>query len=135
VGCGGANGAWDCGCGAVEVANGGEKRLRWRSDGGAEQRRRRGVKMRAHERIKEVEEGSWMRCGTKKRHGRAGAATGGRRHAWRLRATAARRGGAGKSQRGSGERRATQQSNREGGEREEDDGDLFAVFQKFKDSL
>jgi hypothetical protein len=60
--------------------------------------------MRACERIKEVEEGSWTCCGTKKRHGQAGAAAGGRRHAWRLRATAARRGGAGKSQQGLGER-------------------------------
>jgi hypothetical protein len=62
--------------------------------------------MRARERIKEVEEGSWTCCGTKKGHGQAGAVAGGRRHAWRLRATAARRGGAGKSQWGSGERRA-----------------------------
>jgi hypothetical protein len=100
VGCSGADGARDYGCGVAEVADGGEKRLRRRSGGGAERRRRRGAKMRARERIKEVEEGSWMRCGTKKRHGRAGAAAGGRWHAWRLRAMAARRGGAGKSQRG-----------------------------------
>jgi hypothetical protein len=74
VRCSGADGARDCGCGAAEVA-----------------------KIRARDRIKEVEEGSWTRCGTKKRNGQAGAAAGGRRHAWRLRATAARRGGAGKS--------------------------------------
>jgi hypothetical protein len=79
VGCSGADGAWDCGCGAVEVADGGEKRLRRRSGGVGERRRRRGAKMRARERIKEVEEGSWTRCGTKKRHGQAGAAAGGRR--------------------------------------------------------
>jgi hypothetical protein len=106
VGCSGADGARDCGCGAAEVADGGEKRLRRRSGGGAERRRRRGAKMRACERIKEVEEGSWTRCETKKRHGRAGAAAGGWRHTWRLRATAARHGRAGKSQWGSGERRA-----------------------------
>jgi hypothetical protein len=29
--------------------------------------------MRAHERIKEVEKDSWTCCGTKKRHGQAGA--------------------------------------------------------------
>jgi hypothetical protein len=97
VGCSGADGARDCGCGAAEVADGSEKRLRRRSGGSAERRRRRGAKMRARERIKEVEEGSWTCCGTKKRHGRAGATAGDRRHAWCLRATAARRGGAGKS--------------------------------------
>jgi hypothetical protein len=80
VGCSGADGAWDCRCGEVEVADGSEKRLQRRSGGGAEQRRRRGAKMRARERLKEVEEGFWTRCGTKKRHGRAGAAAGGRRH-------------------------------------------------------
>jgi hypothetical protein len=106
VACGGADGARDCGCGAAEVAGGGEKRLRRRSGGGAERRRRRGAKMRAHERIKEVEEGTWTCCETKKRHGQARAAAAGQRHAWRLQATAARRGGAWKSQRGSGERRA-----------------------------
>jgi hypothetical protein len=116
--------------------------------------------MWACERVKEVEEGSWTCCGTKKRHRRAGAAAGGRRRAWRLRATAARHGGVGKSQQGSGERRAgevegqvvwverrgaagstgdrrrggsgrrSSETEREG--REEDDGDLFTIFQKFK---
>jgi hypothetical protein len=56
--------------------------------------------MRACKRVKEVEEGSWTCYGTKKGHGRAGAAAGGRRYAWRPRVTAARRGRAGKSQRG-----------------------------------
>jgi hypothetical protein len=56
--------------------------------------------MRACERIKGVEEGSWTCYGTKKRHGRAGAAASGRRHAWWLLAMVARRGRAGKSQRG-----------------------------------
>jgi hypothetical protein len=112
--------------------------------------------MRARERVKEVEEGSWMCCGTKKRHGRAAAAAGGWRHACRLRATTARRGGAGKSQQGSGERaggpggagRAARGNWQPGGSpakgggrrsraterkgREEDDGDLFTIFQKFK---
>jgi hypothetical protein len=41
VGCSGAGGAWDCGCGAAEVADGGEKRLRRRFGGSAEPRRRR----------------------------------------------------------------------------------------------
>jgi hypothetical protein len=62
--------------------------------------------MRARERIKEVKEGSWTCCGTKKRHGRAGAVAGGRQHAWWLWVTAARRGGVGKNQQGSGERQA-----------------------------
>jgi hypothetical protein len=69
VGYSGADGAWNCGCGAAELADGVEERLRRRSGGGAERRRRRGAKMRARERIKEVEEGSWTRCGTKMRHG------------------------------------------------------------------
>jgi hypothetical protein len=69
VGCSGAGGARDCGCGAAEVADDDEQRRRQRSGGGAERRRSRGATMRAHERIKEVEECSWMCCGTKKRHG------------------------------------------------------------------
>jgi hypothetical protein len=79
---------------------------RWRAglqrsfgEGSRVEKKKRG-EMRARERIKEVEEGSWMCCGIKKRHGRAGAAAGGWRHAWWLRATATRRGRAGKSQRG-----------------------------------
>jgi hypothetical protein len=98
--------------------------------------------MRARESIKEVEEGSWTYCGTKKRQGRAGAAAGGRRHAWWLWVTVARLGGAGKSQQGSGERRAgelaareiagkgrqaVQQSSREEGER----GRLRGLVQNF----
>jgi hypothetical protein len=62
--------------------------------------------MRARERVKEVEKCAWTCCGTKKGHRQAGPAAGDRRHVWRLRATATRRGGAGKSQWGSGERRA-----------------------------
>jgi hypothetical protein len=116
--------------------------------------------MRLREEEKEVEEGSWTCRGTKKRHRRAGAAAGGRQHAWRLRAMAARRGRAWKSQQGSGEQRAGELESqvvrverrgaagspgdrRRGGcrrrsratqrkGREEDDGDLFAIIQKFK---
>jgi hypothetical protein len=44
VGCSGADGARDCGCGAEEVADSGEKGLRGRPGGGAERRRRRGRK-------------------------------------------------------------------------------------------
>jgi hypothetical protein len=40
--CSGAGGARDCGCGAAEVVDGGEKGLRRRSGGGAERRRRKG---------------------------------------------------------------------------------------------
>jgi hypothetical protein len=69
VGCSGAGGARDCGCGVVEVADDGEQRRRRRSGGGAERRRSRGAKMQARERIKEVEECSWTCCGTNKRHG------------------------------------------------------------------
>jgi hypothetical protein len=58
VGCRGAGGAQNCGCGAAEVADDGEQR-RWRRfGGGAERRRGRGAKMRARGRVKEVEEGS-----------------------------------------------------------------------------
>jgi hypothetical protein len=53
--------------------------------------------MRARERVKEVEKDSWACCGTKKGHGRAGAAVGGRQQAWRLRAMVVQRGGVGKS--------------------------------------
>jgi hypothetical protein len=144
VGCGGARGALDCRHGAAEVANGGEQDCGRALAKVVERRRKRGSEMRPREEGKEVEEGSWTRCGTKKRHGQAGAAAGGRRHAWRLRATAARRGGAGKSQQdrasggraswwarwcgwgGEGQlavreiagegRQAVQQSNRKGGE-------------------
>jgi hypothetical protein len=59
VGCRGAGGARNCGCGAAEVVDDGEQRRRQRFGGGAERRRSRGVKMRARERVKEVEEGSW----------------------------------------------------------------------------
>jgi hypothetical protein len=44
MGCSGAGGARDCGCGAAEVADSGEERLRRRFGGGAERRRRRGAK-------------------------------------------------------------------------------------------
>jgi hypothetical protein len=114
--------------------------------------------MRARERVKVVEEGSWKCCGTKKRHERAGAAAGSWRHAWWLRAMVAGRGGeklagvglaaggraggpggAGRAARGSwqpgrsparGCGRRSRATERKG--READDGDLFAIFQKFK---
>jgi hypothetical protein len=54
VGCSGASGARNCGCGATEAADDGEQRVR-RSCGGAERRRSRGSKMQPCERIKEVE--------------------------------------------------------------------------------
>jgi hypothetical protein len=58
VGCSGASGARDCGCGVAEMAEDGEQsRRRW-SGSGAERRRSRGAKMRAHESVNEVEEGS-----------------------------------------------------------------------------
>jgi hypothetical protein len=86
VGCGGARGALGCGRGAAEVANGGEQNC-----GGAlatvvERRRKRGSERRPREEGKEVEEGSWTRCKTKRSHGRAGSR-------WR---PAARRGGFGR---------------------------------------
>jgi hypothetical protein len=58
------------------------------------------------ERVKVVKEGSWTLCGTKKSTGEPEQllATGGA--TWRLWATAARRGVAGRSQQGSGKRRA-----------------------------
>jgi hypothetical protein len=66
VGCSGADGARDCGCGAAEVANDGKQRRRRRSGGGAERRGSRGAKIRARESVNEVEEDSWMCCGNKK---------------------------------------------------------------------
>jgi hypothetical protein len=69
VGCSGAGGARDCGCGAAEMADDGEQsRRRW-SGSGAEWRRSRGAKMRARESVNEVKEGSWTCCGNKKGHG------------------------------------------------------------------
>jgi hypothetical protein len=69
VGCGGARGALGCGRGATEVADGGEQNC-----GGAlaivvERRRKRGGEMRPREEGKEVEEGSWMCCKSKRSHG------------------------------------------------------------------
>jgi hypothetical protein len=115
--------------------------------------------MRARERVKEVEEGSWTCCRTKKRHGELEqllAARGtcggcgrrlrdvaGRGKASRGRTAADGRaggpGGACRAARGSwqpgrspvkGGRRRSRATERKG--REEDDGDLFAIFQKFK---
>jgi hypothetical protein len=39
VGCSGADGAWDCGCEAAEVADNGEERVWWSCGDGAERRR------------------------------------------------------------------------------------------------
>jgi hypothetical protein len=58
------------------------------------------------ERVKVVEEGSWMLCGTKKSTGELEQLLASGGTTWRLRAMAARCGGAGRSQQGSGERRA-----------------------------
>jgi hypothetical protein len=80
VGCSGAGGARDCGCGVAEVADDGEQRVQRSCGDGAERRRSRGSKMRLCKEVKEVEEDSWMCCGTKKGHGRDGAAAGDRRH-------------------------------------------------------
>jgi hypothetical protein len=79
MGCSGAGGAWNRGCGATEVADDGVQDC-----GGAvtmviERRRTRGSEMRPREEVKEVGGNSWMLCGTKKGHGRAGAAAGDRR--------------------------------------------------------
>jgi hypothetical protein len=60
VGCSGASGARDCGCGAAEMADDGEQSRRWRCGDGAERRRSRGSKMRPREEVKEVKEDSWM---------------------------------------------------------------------------
>jgi hypothetical protein len=87
VGQGGARGALGCRRGAAEVAIGGKQ------DGGGalvtvdERRRKRGGEMRPCEEGKEVEEGSWTRCKTKRSHGRAGSSC------WR---PAAQRGGFGR---------------------------------------
>jgi hypothetical protein len=69
VGCGGAREALGCGRGAAEAANDDEQDC-----GGAlvrvvEQRRKKGSEMQPREEGKEVEEGSWTRCETKRSHG------------------------------------------------------------------
>jgi hypothetical protein len=56
------------------------------------------------EQVKLVEEGSWMLCGTKKNTGEVEQLLASGGATWQLRATAARRGGAARSQQGSGER-------------------------------
>jgi hypothetical protein len=58
------------------------------------------------ERVKVVEEGSWMLCGTKKNTGELEQLLVSGGTTWRLGPTAARRGGVGGSQQRSGERRA-----------------------------
>jgi hypothetical protein len=89
VGCSGAGGARDCGCGVVEMADDGEQsRQRW-SGGGAEQRRSRGAKMRARESVYEVEEDSWTCYRNKKRHGKLEQLLATDDATWRLQATAA----------------------------------------------
>jgi hypothetical protein len=119
-------------------------------DGGAERRRSRGAKMRVRESVNEVEEGSWMCCGNNKGHGRAGAVAGNGGATWWGRgkpakvrqAAGGRAGGPGggvRAARGSWQRgespargggRWSRAAERKG--REEDDGDLFKIFQKFK---
>jgi hypothetical protein len=49
VGCSGAGGAWDCGCGAAEMADDCEQSRRRSCGDGAEWRRSRGSKMRPRE--------------------------------------------------------------------------------------
>jgi hypothetical protein len=76
------------------------------------EKKKRG-EMQARERVKEVEEGSWTCCGTKKGHGRDGAAAGGQVVGLERRGVAGsvgdcRRGAAGgavEQQRGRGERK------------------------------
>jgi hypothetical protein len=63
VGCSGAGGARDCGCGAAEMADDSEQSRRQSCGDGAERRRSRGIGMRPREEVKEVEEDSWIRCG------------------------------------------------------------------------
>jgi hypothetical protein len=63
VGCSGAGGAQDCGCGAAEMADDGEQSRRRSCGDGAERRRSQGSEMRPREKVKEVKEDSWMRFG------------------------------------------------------------------------
>jgi hypothetical protein len=69
VGCSGAGGARDCGCGAAEMADDGEQSRRRSCGDDAERRRSRGSEMRPREEVKEVEEDSWTCYGNKKGHG------------------------------------------------------------------
>jgi hypothetical protein len=87
VGCGGARGALGCGREAAEVANGDEQDCGGALVTVAGRRRKRGGEMRPREEGKEVEEGSWTRCKTKRSHRQAGSSC------WR---PAARRGGFGR---------------------------------------
>jgi hypothetical protein len=63
---GSADGARDCGCGAAKVANDSEQDCGGVVATEVERRRNRGSEMWPCERVKVVEEGSWMLCGTKK---------------------------------------------------------------------
>jgi hypothetical protein len=87
VGCGDARGALGCGRGAAEAANGGEQDCSGALATLVERRRKRGGEKRPCEEGKEVEEGSWTHCKTKRSHGLAGSTC------WRL---AARRGSFGR---------------------------------------
>jgi hypothetical protein len=76
VGCGGANGTRDCGCGAAKAADNGERDYDGAPVTVVEWRSSRGGKMQPHERIYEVEEDSRSFCENKKGHWQAGAAAG-----------------------------------------------------------
>jgi hypothetical protein len=106
MGCGGADGTRDCGYGAAKAADDGEQDcggapatvFRWR--------RSRGRETQPRERVNKVEEDSRTCCENKKGVGELEQLLAVRRRAWRLRVPAVRRGGAGRGQQGSGERRA-----------------------------
>jgi hypothetical protein len=94
VGCCGAARALDRGWEAAAAAVDGEPRLRRRS-GEVESSGRRKVGKMGVCKCKSTFTRSSRTCSrSRRRHGRAGAAAGNRREAWRLGATAARRGGA-----------------------------------------
>jgi hypothetical protein len=106
VGYGGADGAWDCGCGAAKVADDGEQDCGGVVATVVKWRRSQGNEMRLRESVNEVEEGSWMCCGNKKGTSEMEQLLAACGATWRLRATAARLGGAEGGQQRSGKRRA-----------------------------
>jgi hypothetical protein len=79
VGCSGASGARNRGCGAPEVADDGLQDCSGAVATVIERRRTRGSEMRPCDEVKEVEGNSWTLCGTKKGHEQAGAAASDRR--------------------------------------------------------
>jgi hypothetical protein len=106
VGCCGAARALDRGWKAAAAAIDDESRQRRGSGGVESSGKRKAVEMHVCER-KSESVGSSRTCSrSRRRHDHAGVAAGNRQEAWRLGATVARRGGAGRGPARVGKRRA-----------------------------